>query len=244
MGTLTLPAYRGADTVHNYVLPIPYFAYHGEFLKADRHGVRGQIFDTDRLDLTISTAASPPTDSKDVAARDGMPDLKPSVEIGPELDITLWRGDGDIPFVKLRLPVRQAFTVERHPRDIGTIFSPNLNMDIHNAFGAGWSLGFVTGPIFASARQNGYFYSVAPQYVTASRPAYAAAGGYGGWQFLMAVSKRFPSMWVGAYIRQDTLQGAVFAASPLVDRRSYTSAGLAVSWIFGHSDTLVEVDPE
>jgi outer membrane scaffolding protein for murein synthesis (MipA/OmpV family) len=245
VGFLTLPAYRGSDTVHNFVLPVPYFTYHGDFLKADRQGVRGQLFDTDRVELNISTSASPPSKSDDVSARKHMPNLRPTVEIGPELDITLWKSDGRIPFVKLRLPVREAFTVGGTPRDIGAIFSPNLNTDIKDPLGMhGWTFGLLTGPIYATERQNDYFYGVDRQYATAARPAYHANGGYGGWQLLASISKRFNAMWIGAYVREDTLQGAVFDDSPLVVRNHYTSAGIAVSWIFGHSTTMVDAESE
>lgn len=242
---LAVPAYRGSDKTHNFVLPTPFVTYHGDFLKADRHGVRGLLFETDRIDLTISTSASPPTQSDDIPARAGMPNLRPTVEIGPEIDLTLWRGEGQISFLKLRLPVRQAFTVGGQPRDIGVIFSPNLNADISAPFGqSGWTLGFLTGPVFATARQNAYFYGVDADYATAARPAYEARGGYGGWQFLASVSKRYTHTWVGAYIRQDTLAGAVFNDSPLVAQRNYASAGVAISWIFDRSTAMVDAEPD
>lgn len=245
VAAIALPAYRGSDKFHHFVLPVPYFTYNGDFLKADRHGVRGELFDSDRIELNVSASASPPSKSDDVRARENMPDLKPSVEFGPQLDLTLWRGTGAISFLKLRLPLREAFTLGGTPRDIGAIFSPNLNADMRNAFGmSGWNLGFLAGPIFATKRQNSYFYSVAERYATATRPAYDAPGGYAGTQFLVSISKRFPTMWIGAYLREDTLNGAVFIDSPLVERRSYTSAGLAVSWIFGRSTTLVDVEPD
>lgn len=245
VGALTLPAYRGSDKTHNFVLPVPYFSYHGDFLKADRRGIRGQLFDSDRVELNISTAASPPSKSDDVPARHDMPNLKPSVEIGPELDITLLKNTGKLTALTLRLPVREAFTVTAGPRDIGAIFSPNLNADFRDPFGAkGWRIGLVTGPIYASARQNAYFYSVDRQYATADRPAYSASGGYSGWQFLGAVSKRFENTWLGAYVREDSLHGAVFENSPLVAKHNYLSAGFAISWIFGRSSTMVEIEPE
>lgn len=244
VAALTLPAYRGSDVSHDYVLPAPYFTYHGDFLKADKHGVRGQLFENDRIDLNVSVSASPPTTSDDVPLRAGMPDLKPTVEIGPQMDITLWGGNADIAFLKLRLPVRQAFTVESDPRDAGVIFSPNLNADIRNVFGLpGWTLGIVAGPVFATERQNAYFYAVAPRYATATRPAYAAQGGYGGAQLLLSLSKRFDKVWIGAYVREDTLHSAVFADSPLVVRNQYFSAGMAVSWIFAQSEARVNIDP-
>jgi MipA family protein len=245
VAALTLPAYRGSDKMHNFVLPVPFLTYNGDFLKADRHGVRGHIFESDRFEFQISTSASPPAKSDDVAARANMPNLRPTVEIGPEMDITLWQGDDKFTFLKLRLPVRQVFTIGGQPRDIGVVFAPNLNTDIRNAFGfSGWTLGFLTGPIFATERQNAYFYNVDPQYATTARPAYETSGGYAGTQFLVSISKRFTNVWAGAYIREDTLKGAVFDDSPLVDRQHYTSAGFAISWIFGRSATMVDVETE
>jgi outer membrane scaffolding protein for murein synthesis (MipA/OmpV family) len=243
VAALSFPAYRGSDKQHNFLMPVPYFTYHGDFLKADRHGIRGSLFDSDRVDLTLSVSASPPTKSDDVAVREGMPDLKPTAEFGPQVDLTLWRSDNRARFLKLRLPARAAFTLERSPRDIGWIFSPNLNLDVADLPGlAGWNLGLVAGPIYASRKQHEYFYSVAADQATAWRPAYAAPGGYSGSQFLAAVSRRYSNMWVGAFVRYDSLRGAAFEDSPLVARRSFAAAGLAVSWILGQSTTRVTVN--
>jgi hypothetical protein len=40
VGVLRLPHYRGSDQSHTWVLPVPYFVYRGEFLRADREGAR------------------------------------------------------------------------------------------------------------------------------------------------------------------------------------------------------------
>ena len=243
VAAFSFPAYRGSDKVHNFVMPVPYFVYHGDFLKADRHGIRGSLFDSDRVDLTLSLSASPPTKSDDVTARAGMANLKPTAEFGPEIDFTLWRSDSHARFLKLRLPARAAFTLERSPRDIGWIFSPNLNMDVTDLPGMpGWNLGLVAGPIYASKKQHDYFYGVTPQYATAMRPAYSAGGGYSGSQFLASLSKRFDKTWVGAFVRYDSLRGAAFLDSPLVERRNFAAAGVAVSWVIDESKTRVVVN--
>ncbi len=243
VAAFSFPAYRGSDKVRNFLMPVPYFTYHGDFLKADRHGLRGSLFDSDRVDLTLSLSASPPTKSDDVAVRVGMADLNPTAEFGPEVDVTLWRSASRARFLKLRLPVRAAFSIERSPKDIGWIFSPNLNADITDLPGLpGWSLGLVAGPIYATKKQHDYFYGVAPEYATATRPAYAASGGYSGSQFLASLSRRFDKTWVGAFVRYDTLRGAAFVDSPLVARRGFAAAGVAVSWVIDESKTRVLVN--
>lgn len=241
VAALSFPAYRGSDQTTNFMMPAPYFTYHGKILKADRHGMRGELFESDRLDLTVSAALSPPAASEDIVARAGMPDLEATFEFGPQFDITLWRGRAS--FLKVLLPLRAAFTLEGNPRDIGWVFHPKLNLDVTDILDkGGWNLGLLAGPLYGDQRQHAYFYGVAPQYATADRPAYEAKTGYAGMQYLASLSRRFPTFWVGAFLRYDNLSGARFEDSPLVRSTDYYAGGVAVSWIFDESSTRVTVD--
>ena len=243
VAAFSFPTYRGSDQTHNFLMPVPHFTYNGDFLKADRQGIRGSFFDSDRLDLTISLALAPPVSSDDITARAGMPDLEGTFEIGPQMDVTLWRSDNRARFVKLLLPLRTAITVEGSPKSIGWVFHPKLNMDITDIPGmAGWNLGMLAGPLFGDKRQHEYYYTVAPQYATAARPAYEAGAGYAGMQYLVALSKRFPKYWVGGFVRYDNLSGATFENSPLVRQKDYFAAGIAFTWVFGESSTRVKVN--
>lgn len=243
MAAFSFPSYRGSDQTDNFLMPVPHFTYHGDFLKADRQGIRGSFFDSDRLDLTVSLALAPPVSSDDITARAGMPDLEGTFEIGPQMDVTFWRSENRARFVKLLLPLRAAITVQGSPKDIGWVFHPKLNMDITDIPGmGGWNLGMLAGPLFGDKRQHAYYYSVAPQYATADRPAYEAKAGYAGMQYLVALSKRFPKYWVGGFVRYDNLSGATFENSPLVRQKDYFAAGIAFTWVFGESSTRVKVD--
>ena len=241
ISALSFPDYRGSDQSSLYAIPFPYFVYRGTFLKADRNGIRGTFFDSDRIELNLSVGASLPVNSDENPARQGMPDLQPTVELGPSLDLNLWRTPDRRTRLDLRLPVRTAVTVQGGMDDIGWVFSPRLNLDITDVAGlAGWNLGLLAGPMYGSERNHDYFYTVAPQYATAGRPAYEAKGGYAGSQFLMSVSKRYPKYWLGAFARWDSLKGAVFADSPLVKSENYFAAGVGIAWILGESSTRVE----
>jgi outer membrane scaffolding protein for murein synthesis (MipA/OmpV family) len=240
-GALVFNDYRGADTTHAYPVPVPYFVYRGKFLQSDRDGVRGKLFHEDRIELNLSVNATTPV--RNNSARAGMPDLRSTVEIGPSLNAHLWRSADSRARLDLRLPARAALTVEAHPRAIGWFFEPHLSLDLAQyAAPAGWKLGLLTGPLFAQRRYDDYFYGVAPQYATPTRPAYAAPGGYAGTQALVSLTRRFPDHWIGAYLRHDSLEGAAFAASPLVKRDSYWSGGLAYVWMIGRSQRQVESD--
>lgn len=236
---LDFPQYRGSDQRKTYVLPIPYFVYHGKVLKVDVDRVRGLFFKSDRIELDVSLGGSIPVDSSNNVAREGMPDLEPSLELGPAIDIRLAGSAHDKISLVLRLPLRAAFDIRADYE--GLVFQPRLNLDIHNVGGSsGWNLGLATGPIFGDQRFHEHFYGVAPEYATPDRPAYTADGGYGGFQFVSSLSKRYPKYWVAGFIKLDTLQGAVFRDSPLVKNEQNFTAGIAVSWIFARSKRLAQ----
>jgi len=90
ISALSLPDYRGSDESSLYAIPFPYLVYRGTFLKADRNGIRGTFFGSDRIELNLSLGASLPVSSDDNPARQGMPDLQPTVEFGPALDLNLF----------------------------------------------------------------------------------------------------------------------------------------------------------
>ena len=243
VAALHFPDYRGSSESRNYLLPSPYIVYRGDFFKADRYGLRGVFFSNDRVDLNLSLGASLPVRSGESQAREGMPDLKPSIEIGPSLALTLWRSLDERVKVAARLPLRGALTLESSPRFIGGQLFPHVNVDIHDPAGfTGWNLGLLAGPVFTDQRYNRYFYRVEPAFATASRPAYEPGSGYAGTQFIAALSKRYPKFWVGGFARYDTLRNAAFEDSPLVTSKRYVALGLGFSWILGVSSQRVTVN--
>jgi len=243
---LSLPDYRGADGERGYLYPFPYVVYRGEQFKVDDQGIRGIFFESDRVELDVSVHATPPVKSDRNRARQGMPDLDPTIEVGPALHITLAR-DRKIDYtyrVDLRLPVRAVIATDlSHADSAGYVFYPHLSLDLRpELFDRRWNVGFTAGPLYGSRKYHEYFYSVAPRFATAARPAFEAPGGYSGTVLLASFSRRFDRFWVGGFARYDTLQGAAFEASPLVKRARSFSAGLAFAWIFAESAQKVETE--
>jgi MipA family protein len=230
---IRFPAYRGSNQSSFVVLPFPYVDYKGDFLKADREGVRGSLFNSERVELSVSVSGSPPTKSEGIVLRKGMPDLKPSLELGPQVNVRLSNPSDNSLKLNLRLPLRQAISLERNPKNVGLTFAPNLNLDIAGPLGlTGANFGVVVGPIFTSKKQNDYFYSVDQEYATTARPLFQSKGGYAGSQITVGLSRRMDNVWAGGYLRYDNLSGASFAASPLVATKHYLTAGFAVAYIF------------
>jgi outer membrane protein len=240
---LTSPDYRGSDESREYLLPLPYVVYHGDFLKIDRSGIYGRLFKSDRVNFDLSADAGVPVDSQKNSARQGMPSLDMVFEVGPALEICLWRScDGDRK-LQFRLPVRAVFSTDFSSIDSrGGSAHPNLNFDIKNIGpGSGWNFGAAAGLLYATELYHDYYYEVAPPYATSTRPAYDARGGYSGSRVTMTLSKRFQRIWIGSFARYDNLNGATFEDSPLVRTDHAFMAGISVVWVLAESEQLVDV---
>ena len=237
-GALRLPHYRGSDQSHDWLLPVPYVVYRGEIFKADRDGARAVLFESERVDFDLSVSASAPTRSKDNEARRGMSDLSPTLEFGPKINLNLTRGSDWK--LDLRAPVRAAFTLDGRPEMVGWTATPSINLDLPGRLG--WNLGLQAGPVWGSRRWHAYFYDVPVALATPERPAYRSRGGYAGGQFTAALSRRFERTWAGLFVKYDTLQGAVIAASPLVRQRENLSIGVALVYVFAESSQRVASD--
>jgi outer membrane scaffolding protein for murein synthesis (MipA/OmpV family) len=241
---VALPDYRGADEGRGYVLPFPYVIYRGERFRVDRQGLRGIFFESERVEVNLSLHATPPVDSDENRARQGMPGLDPTLEIGPRVDITLARDRAREWSFELRLPVRAAIATDfSYANNVGYVAYPHLHLFTRPLLGGvKWNLGVQAGPLFATRKFHEYFYAVAPEFATPERPAYQPGGGYSGALALVSLSRRFPRFWIGGFARYDTLKGAAFEASPLVRRDYALMGGFAIAWIFSESARRVEVD--
>lgn len=240
---LSIPDYRGSDEHRGYPLPLPYVVYRGDILRLDRKGLRGLLFQSDRVQMNISADAGVPVKSDRNTARIGMPDLDPTVQIGPSLEICLLRNCTGDRVLEFRMLVRAVMATDfSRVHSIGFVANPQLNFDFKNIGpGGGWNFGFALGPIFATEQYHDYYYQVSPQYaIPTARPSYDAQPGYSGSLLVIALSKRFDSVWFGAFARYDELTGAVFVDSPLVKTRHSVMAGFGFAWVFGQSSTLVK----
>jgi outer membrane protein len=242
----TLPDYRGSDESRGYVLPVPYVIYRGERFRVDRQGLRGIFFQSERVEINLSLAASPPVDSDENRARQGMPHLDPTLELGPRLDVILARDPGREWALQLRVPARAAMATDlSHTKGVGYVASPHLNLTTHPRFAGGrWNLGAQLGPIFASSEYHQYYYGVDARFATPERPVYDAPGGYSGSSALVSLTRRIGKWWVAGFARYDTLKGAAFEDSPLVRRDYAVMAGIAFAFVFAESSRKVYVDIE
>lgn len=239
------PLYRGAAERQRYWLPTPYVQYRGDYLQVDRERMRSPLLERDSVEIDLSLNGSVPVDSSESRARRGMDDLDPTLELGPELRWVLLRDErrtarrGDT-FIDLRVPLRPVFAVSTDRVDhVGWLTQPTLNLAYKNVLGTGWNLGASVSWLYGDAGYHRYFYDVGARDATADRPVYQASGGASGQQRTLTLSRVRGDLWFGAFFRQDDLHHAVFADSPLVQRRSDHAMGLAFGWTFARSSERV-----
>ena len=230
LSVLSLPYYRGAASGRTYVLPFPYVKYRGEHLRVDEEGIRSYLFRSDRVKLNFSLAGGVPVPSDGNSARRNMPSLDPTVEIGPSLEILLSNPAEVDRTLWLKIPVRAALSVGWGNIDHqGWVLAPYIEYGKRQGDpSAPWIINLSAGPQFADRAYHDYFYEVVSPYATTSRPEYHPDAGYSGSRLTLSLQKRWGDYWLGAFVRFDTLQGAVFSDSPLVEQRHYYALGAAV----------------
>ncbi|MDX8399524.1 MAG: MipA/OmpV family protein [Gallionellaceae bacterium] len=240
IGGVEFPVYRGSDERRPYLLPVPYFLYRGETIQIDREHLQGLLFRRKRVEMDVSVSGSVPANG--AVARQGMPDLNPTLELGPALKTHLYYSENKLTNIDFRLPLRSVIASDfKSVQQVGWLCQPQLNIDFRDIERSGWNIGLMAGVIYADQRYHQFFYDVAPQYAMPNRPSYMAKGGYSGMQFIFAFNKSKNGRWVGGFVKWDDLSGATFVDSPLVKNRKYLSVGFAVTWVLDKSDKMVEV---
>lgn len=131
VAAIDFPMYRGSDERRSYILPVPYFVYRGETVQVNRERLRGLIFKRDAVEMDISVNGSVP--AKGAKAREGMPDLDPTLEIGPSLNFHLLYSENRKNTFDLRMPLRGVIASNfQHVQSAGWLFQPQLNLDFRD----------------------------------------------------------------------------------------------------------------
>ena len=245
VGTLQLPTYRGSEKEVDIALPFPYIIYRGDVLRVDREeGIRGKLFKSENVKFDLSLAGSLPVRDTDEGARSDMDGLDPLIEAGAELTWNLWRSASRTNSIQFVTPFRFVYSVgDPLLKYRGWTLSPYFNYKIqHRSASSLKRYNFSFGPIYADKDFHNYFYQVRPKFVTADRPAYDAERGYSGSRVTLSAFRNTKKYVIGAFIRYDNLDGAVFDDSPLVETTDYLAVGFVFGWIFGTSDETVPHD--
>jgi outer membrane scaffolding protein for murein synthesis (MipA/OmpV family) len=216
LGGGLLPDYPGADQGEVRPLALPWAVYRGQIVQSDERGVRGRLYRSTELELTINLNGALASSSSD-GVREGMPDLEYLGEIGPSLRWTAWRDEARRTRLTLELPLRAAFSTDlSRMRHRGFVFAPEVAVERLGVLTAQGRARIGIGPVFASGGLMDYWYRVKPNEARPGRPAFNADGGYLGMR--LQFSYRTPlteRVWLTAGGRLEDFSGATNEDSPL-----------------------------
>jgi outer membrane protein len=228
------PAYPGAQDRSRRLLALPILLYRGRVLRADQEGIGARLIDNDRIEFDIGFAAALPARSKDVAERQGMPDLGTLIEFGPRIKYHL-ADLGDAGRLHAELALRTPIELHAGVRRQGWTLEPRLVWE-QRGDGGRWTAAAQLAAIAGDRRINGYFYDVAPQYATPERPAYHAGSG------LMLVRTGLtgtfrlnPDVRLFSFVRFDSYASSSNRDSPLLRRNTGASVGIGFAWTLARS---------
>jgi outer membrane protein len=230
-GYFYLPAYPGSSVMKSRALPLPYLMYRGEVLRVDReNGILGRFMKKSAVEFDVSFGAAFPADAEDVAARAGMPDLDWLGEFGPRVMVHLKRGRDYK--LDLLFPVRGAFSTDfSQINGRGFIFHPEISYEYYKVFRVPVVFEAHAGPVWVTENMADYFFQVDPQYATASRPEFDAAGGYWGFSYrAIVVSQLKDQFYVFFGMAQNQYGAAKNRRSPLLEDKTTESYYFGLSY--------------
>lgn len=243
VGAGYLPDYPAADEYSKRILPLPYFVYRGRIFRSEESGLlRGRILQSERIEFDISVAGALNSKSADNRARAGMPDLDFMGQIGPRLQITLARA-ARAAHIDFELPARAVLSTDfSRVHHIGFMSVPELAYQHENFFGNGTRVKAGIGLTFADREFQDVLYGVPEEFATASRPAYAAKGGYMGAKLSAGFALPLTaSLRVLGQVRGDFHQGAANEDSPLFRSKATGTVLVGAIWTFWRSrQTVIE----
>ena len=245
---LSAPDYPASAERSVNGLALPYGIYRGEILRIDdEDGARVVPVETPRVQVSVSAGAAFGARSEGRGVREGMPDLDPLLELGPEL---VFRGPGFGPTSRrgrldlaLQARVVGSLDIDNAAIDYrGLVFEPALEARWPDVLGRDSALRASLGPIFATAALHEFFYSVEAPFARPGRAEYDARGGYLGTDLVVSLSRDLTDRFTafgGGVVSNHT--GAANADSPLYERETTGSAFFGVAVILGQSARHIPV---
>ncbi len=242
---LYAPDYPASGEYSINGLGAPLVVYRGDLFRlGEDAAVRVVPVDEPLFELGVSVDAAFGADSDDNELREGLPDLDPLLELGPELivrgprlDYGAW-GEAEL---DLALQGRAVFSLDFDEVAYrGLVFEPDIRYRQRGLLGGDLDLFGSVGPVFATEELHDYFYEVEPQFARPGREAFAADGGYLGTEIDLAMAyeglgpvQLFAGVQVGLY------GGAANADSPLFERDATAAVFFGLSWTLFESERQV-----
>jgi outer membrane scaffolding protein for murein synthesis (MipA/OmpV family) len=231
-GALYYPNYIGSKSSHVLVTPLPYIRYRGEWFRIDEDGINGELLGIKGLRIDLSISGSLPAQSETNDAREGMPDLDLTGEIGFQLVYKLYENSPQC--LEFEFPLRAVLSSDfTNLKYRGIVSNPQLKYSLTYSE-LKWT--FRLGAVFGDENYNNYYYGVEEKYVTPTRDEYSSSAGFAGYRGRVGMTYEKGNWWGGAFVSYFNIKDAVFNESPLVETNHSLYTGISLAYIFYTSD--------
>lgn len=231
---LTQQAYPGSSQQVDRALALPFLIYRGQYFRSDRGSVGLRAVKTDAVEVDVGASAAFGSNSNDIEARKGMPDLGTLVEFGPRVKWHLGSGPGKGQW-RAELALRGVFDLTDGFKDKGITLEPELIFERTTGSGMRYSTG--ASLVFGDGRLTDTFYGVSPAYATAMRPIYTAQSGLIMSRLSLTLSQHVsPNLRLFGFGRLTSVQGAANTASPLVRQNTGSTLGFGLLYTLARSE--------
>lgn len=235
-GLVEVPNYPASGERNTVALALPYAIYRGDIFRiGGQGGARAVFVENNKFELDISFSGSFAADSDDNSVREGMPELDYMFEVGPQLIYKIT----DFPFdtggnarLDAQIQTRGVFSTDFGQLDArGYVFESTLRYQQRGVFSHDTGFSLAARMTWATEKLHDYFYQVAPDYETDSRPAYNASGGYLGAE--LSAGLAFPILTNVRGFFGSSVQfsyGSANDESPLYEKDVTYSVGMGFLW--------------
>lgn len=228
-------------------LPFPLIIYRGDFLRIGEDAAARIVpIDVPLYEVGISVDGAFGADSDENDARDGMPDLDPMLQVGPEVVFHGPRfdlGEFGEGYVEFALQARAVFSIDTDDLRVesrGFVGQPLLRYTQRGLLGSKLKLGAEIGPVFATEKLHDYFYDVDSAFARAGRPAFAAEGGYLGTEIGFDLGYALNDRWnLFGGVDLSLHHGAANVDSPLFEDRLGVAAFFGATYAIWRSEKRV-----
>ena len=241
--TFDYPASRESD---NRALALPFFIYRTQLVRFGDGGVRAVAIENPRVKLDLSIGGSLNASSDGNTVREGLPDLDFLFEVGPQLEVRLFEhrlASGARVSGRFTSELRAVFSTDFGSVDSrGYVAEIGLGMSVSNIANTGISFFSGFDVSFATERLQDYFYEVEPEFVTDTRPAFDARGGYLESNLFLGLGfSPLRRVRVFTGVIQGFFDGASNQGSPLFEVTQQTRFALGIVWTIKTSKQTVDV---
>lgn len=234
-GSGYLSDYPASEQGRARFIGLPTFRYRGKVFRADKKGTRARFFKTEKTDVDMSFGASFPANSENNDAREGMKDLDWLGEIGPRLNLMIYKDPKNT--IEIELPVRFVFSTDfSFTKHRGYRFYPQI--DFRRKVNENFKFSFSIKMNWATEELSDYFYQVSKQDITSKRAAYNAKPGYIGSDLSYFISYNSDDIFYILGAKYGNYEGSANTNSPLYKAKEDISVFFGLSYFFYKSKEL------